>query len=76
MRRELCTVEQADAESLLLRNVDGEGYSVPRAYAEKAEAGDPVFLLYTQRRQTGEGLFEAQIHAVYPADLRPRMPLR
>lgn len=72
MRRELCTVEKIDPERLLLRNQNGEVCRVPRSWAAEAKVGNLVFLLYTQRRQTGEGLFEADIHAVYPASLMPR----
>ena len=65
MKREFCKVAE-DTENFVLKNTAGDLYHLDLSFQGDFKSGDEVLLIYTNRTQIEEGVYEAEVYAVYP----------
>lgn len=68
MRREYCRVAGTEEGSFTLRNTVNEVYRIDSSYLGDMKEGDLALLIYTSRAQGADGIFTAEVYAVYPSD--------
>ena len=68
MKREFCVVMSLQDDYFTIKNVLNERYNIDNSFLADFKVGDEVLLIYTERRSIGEGIFEAEVQAVYPDD--------
>lgn len=65
VKREFCEVVEGE-DNFVLKNTVGELYRLDLSLQEDFKEGDEVLLIYTERTQVEDGVYEAEVYAVYP----------
>ena len=66
LKREFCVVDSLHENCFVLRNTEGECYRIDNSFLQNFKVGDEVLLIYFERKQLEDGVFEVSVKAVYP----------
>lgn len=68
VKREFCKVEDVQEGYFILKNTVDELYYIDNTFLGEFKVGDAVLLLYLERNPMDEGIYFADVHAIYPDD--------
>ena len=68
VKREFCKVISVQEDDFTLENTVHELYCIDNSFLKNFKTGDKVLLLYHDRTLSDDGVYSADVYAVYPDD--------